>query len=206
MPPDIDPKSLPIGAMIQENGSSYIISKTDKKKTWKKLPKYEEYETHWNGGRFFLVRVLSDTKVEVYKNLSYEEKYEKFAPIWKFYKEIECKKVFIGKSPRTKQTEYSGGYGKKFDGNTILLQLDKHHYMIIVDKLHKFTTKDEIVEYVSPVGNSDVPYMYAIGDKYTYLWLEKVYALNEDVVNKKLPYDQYYKNRDEGIDTWKKMR
>ena len=46
-------------------------------------------------------------------------------------KKYKVKEVFIGKSPVIGMTKYSGGYGKYFDGNTILLELKNNNFIYI---------------------------------------------------------------------------
>ena len=94
-------------------------------------------------------------------------------------------KSFVGKSPINNMTKYSGGHGKKFDGNTILLQKNKNTYFLIYASIEEFKVfNDEIIKFVSPVGNNDVPYPYAIGKNniyafhYPYGYLPKKYFTN----------------------------
>lgn len=79
--------------------------------------------------------------------------------------------IFIGKSPFNPMTEFSGGHGPTFDGNSILLKIDIHNYVFIGEKIYSFTTNHEIVEFISPVGNNDVPYPYAIDTSNNYYFL-----------------------------------
>ena len=67
-----------------------------------------------------------------------------------------------------------------------MIKLSKHKYIYIGWKIYEFKTNDEIIKYVSPIGNSDVPYPYTIGTKNTYLMIEDIYG-NED------PSQVYYK-------------
>ena len=86
-----------------------------------------------------------------------------------FLKSYKPEETFVGISPKIKMTEFSGGFGKKFNGNSILLSLGKNKYVFIGQKIIEFTTKkDKIIDFVSPVGNNDVPYPFAIGEKYVY--------------------------------------
>lgn len=110
----------------------------------------------------------------------------------------ETKKIFIGKSPRNKWTEFSGGYGNEFDGNTILLETNDNEYVFIGSEVFSFKTKGEIVDYISIVGNNDVPYPYAIDEfKNIYLLIENVIILHTDISQERMkeydnPYDYYY--------------
>lgn len=100
-------------------------------------------------------------------------------------------KVFVGKSPRNDMTLFSGGHGPKFDGNSMLFQLTPQTYMYIGEVIQTFKVPDTIKSYVSPVGNSGVPYPYAIGTENTYLLIENTFIPNN---MRKLqdPYDDLY--------------
>ncbi|ARF10518.1 hypothetical protein Hokovirus_2_45 [Hokovirus HKV1] len=156
---------------------------------------YKKYLTHDNGGRSFLVYVNNTIKkVHIFKfpedkyylgeNIFKfpEDKYylgeNKFYAIYSFIKKIAEYKVidiFIGKSPLNPMTEFSGGHGKAFDGNSILLKINKDKYVYIGESIYEFKTNDNIIKYYSPVGNNDVPYPFAIGEKYVYFMLDQVY-------------------------------
>lgn len=168
-----------------------------------KKDKFKTYYTHDNGGRPFKVVIKDKKKVYVYKYKKYDEttdtdlyseksiKYEK-----KDY--FKFKKIYIGKSPKNKSTILSGGYGPKFTGNSILLQITKNDYLFIGNKIFSFISKAEIKNFVSPVGNSDVPYPYAIDtDGRYYLMIEAV--ILDKITNIKKynndPYEFYYENR-----------
>jgi hypothetical protein len=130
-----------------------------------------------------------DTNTFLYskKSIKYEKKnYFKY------------KNIFIGKSPKNPRTIFSDGYGAKFTGNSILLQITKNKYVFIGNKIFSFTSKSEIKKFVSPVGNNDLPYPYAIdiGGRY-YLMIEDV--IIDKITNIKKydndPYEFYYNNR-----------
>ena len=88
--------------------------------------------------------------------------------------------VFVGCSPPTKSTIFSAGHGQQFDGNSVLLQRrkDEHGVVLCVCVSGAMPTETgrlkeivvqcntlegrDIREYVSPLGNNDVPYHYAI--------------------------------------------
>ena len=73
--------------------------------------------------------------------------------------------VFIGFSPKNKMTEFSGGFGPEFLGNSILVHKTDLDYVCIGSDIFEFTALDKIWEYVSPVGNSGVPYPFAVDTK-----------------------------------------
>ena len=78
-------------------------------------------------------------------------------------------KTFIGKSPKCKNAD---GYGKYFDGNSILLNIAKNKYIWICEQIIKFTTKEPIVEFYSLIGHNDVPYPVAFSKNYAYFMLD----------------------------------
>ena len=111
----------------------------------------------------------------------------------KFVKEYNCKKIFIGKSPKIKMTLLSRGHGKDFDGNSILLNTKDNEYIFIQTSIIKFTTSDTINEFYSPVGYNDVPYPVGIGNVNTYLFEELEYVPNNKFkkFNKKVKQNAY---------------
>ncbi len=160
--------------------------------------KGKKYKIHDNGGRPFQVFINKEF-VLVYKQVDSGEDengdwkiiYSKF-PSLVF---LNPKRVFIGDSPRNKMTEFGGGYGPKFDGNSILVNTDDNNYVYIGPEIYSFTSKSEIVEYVSHVGNNDVPYPYAIDkDGNIYLMLEEVILIKRGKLEE--PYQYYYTLRD----------
>ena len=83
-----------------------------------------------------------------------------------------------------------------FRGNSILIEQTANTYIYIGPTIMKFMAKnnENIVEFYSPVGNSCVPYTYAIGEIYTYLFQMNTITI---VPNKLLDFEsdvfaQYY--------------
>jgi hypothetical protein len=111
-------------------------------------------------------------------------------------------------------TKFSGGHGPRFDGNSMLFELPHtpgapgagaRRYVFVGTCVLAFGTRSPIVSFVSPVGNSDVPYPYAVDRAgVVYLLIEGVTlttglptgkdrdadspAYSED------PYDFYYRH------------
>lgn len=77
---------------------------------------------------------------------------------------LEAEDVFIGKSPENDRTRQSGSHGPEFDGNTIVLciNIKKLEYVFIGNCMYSFIANAPITEFVSPVGENDFPYPYAI--------------------------------------------
>ncbi len=78
-----------------------------------------------------------------------------------------------------------------FKGNSILVKLDDDKYIYIGESIFKFKAKDRIINYLSPVGNSGVPYPYAVGEKYLY---PMFYPIRYGEKDDKVPY--FKKNYD----------
>jgi hypothetical protein len=159
----------------------------------------KEYMIHDNGGRPFKVIIEEKNnkiKVDVCKQV-FEEVSENvpYAYAYKKILEYEPARVFVGLSPKNKMTEFSGGYGPDFDGNSLLLLMNKDTltYIFIGKNIMSFNALSEIVTYVSPVGNSDVPYPYAsdINGRY-YLLIEDVIIDQILPPNTNDPYEHYY--------------
>ncbi len=151
-----------------------------------------EYLTHCNGGRPYKVIIQNNSNVSVYKSMDYDDENYNCLVL-----NVNPQKIFIGQSHFCNMTEFSGGYGDSFNGNSILLQITETSYTYIGEKIKLFHTKYPIVSYHSPVGNNDVPYPYAVDSEFNY------YLIIEDVVVKKTvtlddylhdsnPYDYYY--------------
>ena len=121
----------------------------------------KEYFIHDNGGRPFKVHI--NKNINVYKYLDMDDYSKK--PVL-FIKDFI--NFFIGKSPLNSITEFSGGFGKDFDGNTILVHTKEDEYIYIGESIFKFYSFSPIIDYVSPVGNNDVPYPYAIDKEGNY--------------------------------------
>ena len=83
-------------------------------------------------------------------------------------------------------------------GNSILICVSGNKYIYIGDKIYSFETDDgkdnEIIKYISPVGNNDVPYPYAISEKNTYLMIEDVILDNQYLNDARISSDNEYKN------------
>lgn len=153
--------------------------------------KGKKYLIHDNGSRPFLVNI-NGKDVSIFKlpkSVGEDKDTTKsdYTELVKEYKGV--KKVFIGKSPKIEMTIFSGGYGKNFDGNSILVEITDKRYCLISDRIVEFSTKDNITKFVSPVGNNDVPYPLAYGsqnvyvfglDDHKYIAKETVEGLNID--------------------------
>jgi len=165
--------------VLKKNNSEY-------KKIKKEMVGYKKYFTHNNGGRPYLVYVgKNDVHIYIRDDKKYYIDWDNYSDddkknAWMYVKLVgkyKPMRVFIGKSPLNEMTEFSGGYGKKFDGNSILLKIANNRYVFIGAYVYEFSTNnDNIIAYWSPVGNNDVPYPVAYGEKNVYFMLDNTYV------------------------------
>lgn len=116
------------------------------------------YKVLDNGGRPFRV-VVDENSIVVY--LHYNNK----KAVWR---QDHPKHVFVGEDPHSEAKD-------KDAGNSVLVKVDEHNYVFIGPTIYSFKTTDEIKSFVSPIGNSDVSYPYAIGTEFVYLLIEDVF-------------------------------
>tara|TARA_R110002126_G_C10153471_1_gene472006 strand:+ start:13 stop:546 length:534 start_codon:yes stop_codon:yes gene_type:complete len=135
----------------------------------------------------------------------------------KLYKKYKTEKKFIGKVPDIIRGERlswfqkffvkesppfvktSESFKKRFEGNTILLELKENKYVIIDNiSVKEFKIKDDkIISFVSPVERNDVSYPIATGKKYYYFLFDKSRVLKKEFPeeihdNPYLLQDYYY--------------
>lgn len=141
------------------------------------------YYVHDNGGRPFKVKIYPNHKINIFKftdvNKNGQRIYDELALEIPKYE-----KIFIGKDPEN----------LFFSGNSILIKIKDHEYIFVGFIIYKFQPLDDILEYISPVENNDVPYPYAIGEKNTYLMINYVYIPNNKLLSSD-PYNQYYDHK-----------
>eukprot|EP00438_Fugacium_kawagutii_P016461 Skav211454 [mRNA] locus=scaffold379:112596:113276:- [translate_table: standard] len=98
---------------------------------------------------------------------------------------VSAEKVFVGQSPK---------HGARFDGNSMLLHLEALKYMFVGETVFSFTAKSPITKFVSPVGNNDVPYPWAMDEQgFRYLLTSSVILSGKLFENDSTdPYDFYF--------------
>lgn len=69
----------------------------------------------------------------------------------------------------------------KMHGNSILIQVTKFHYIYVGWDVYEFDTDDEITDFIAYMGNNDVPYPVAYGEKYVYFMLDKKMIKRDDL-------------------------
>jgi hypothetical protein len=178
------------GLSKKGNDGLDYISKADTRGVykWVKLNTGKHYDIHDNGGKPF--RVVVDGKTAIIFKQDYDEEADVLR-IGKKLLELSFKEIFIGDNDKNQEHYEPKGADK---GNTILLKLTDTKYQFIGLSIQTFETikGENILKYYSPVGNNDVPYPYAVGEKYTYLMIESVYIPIEVLDANEGPYEQYY--------------
>jgi hypothetical protein len=160
----------------------------------RKQRKGKMYKVHDNGGRPFFVEIQGNT-VSVSKNMDTFKLVDgKFVDIHAPPKHLFTKTadtIFIGK--KSPKGGYDGLKPSEAEGNTILLKLGSK-YMFIGHEIYEFApmSGDEIINYYSDIGNSDVPYPYAVGKTHIYIMLDKVAVEKSFFDMKKDIYQQFY--------------
>jgi hypothetical protein len=141
-------------------GSKKILRKDNEEFKKIKHTGYKRYYTHNNGGRPYLV-YLGKNDAFIYEKPedtiidwdSYSRKDDENKWMYiKLVKHIKFMKSFVGKSPINRMTQFSGGHGSEFDGNSILLKIDKNNYTFIGHTIDDFKVhNDEIIKFISPI-------------------------------------------------------
>ena len=154
------------------------------------------------------VALIKDKQVIVYENKSCKINNE---PLFEF----EAKNIFIGDSRRCSLTENSDCYDdSSYDGNTILLEISDYKYVYISGReILQFETNDKIIDYMSLMGNNQVPTAIGIGDKNTYFISDHYKFIANDKISENTllkatnitcdPY-YYHLNRN-GLDSFTKL-
>ena len=149
------------------------------------------YITHHNGSTPF--RVEYDRKyLYAFKERPFEDDEDPEDDDFDFselYSNTPCvvvpyKQVFTGEDDEEMAAEDFE------EGNTVLAVANNGTGIYIGNDIYIFKPKDKILRYYSPIGPNDVPYPYAVGEKYTYLMIENRYVANNVLVDN--PYMQLY--------------
>jgi hypothetical protein len=140
------------------------------------------YRIHDNGGRPFRVDIQG-MKVSITKTKEEEDEEHLF--------DFTADEIFVGK--KSPKGGYDGLKPKEAEGNSVLLLVGSK-YIYIGSEIYQFqpVKGDTIDTFYSDIGNSDVPYPYAIGKTHVYILLDKV-AVEKEFFDMKQPiYQQYY--------------
>jgi hypothetical protein len=140
----------------------------------------KSYKILDNGGIPYHVDVYADhikiIRIEdgIRKGVIYETKYDK---------------IWLGDNLLKDPLYAPRGWNK---GNSILVGIGPT-YVYIGSVIYRFEAPDEIVNYYSPIGNNDSPYPYAIGNEYSYFFLDMKRVLTSLLDRSRDGYTQFYK-------------
>lgn len=136
------------------------------------------YNTEFNGGTAFVVENTGD-KLLIFHPASKQ-----------LLLTLPFQQLFVGQDKN---------YG--MTGNSLLAKVSNNRFVFVGKEVYEFETLpgDTILSFSSPVGNSGVPYPFAIGNTHVYLLAEKV-AVQKNFFDLKDTtfdvYDQFYAARD----------
>lgn len=133
------------------------------------------YKTLDNGGNPFSVEINSNLRTVSVNTLNCKSKYNQD---WRY------KKLFIGKGSYNTTDE-------DFVGNAILFKVksENNTYVYICERVIVFDLQEPICHFVSTVGNSGVPYSYAVTES-EYIFFQCSFTVYEH----KLMYHQIIKS------------
>lgn len=139
------------------------------------------YRTHFNGGRPYRVLVSANNRVRVYSLPDanqwhiarglYDDDEHNIGMYNTKQLDLRAERVWVGRA-RT---------GEPHTGNSILLHCEGKRYVFVGDAVFSFVAPDPIETFVSDMGNSDVPYPYAIDRA------GRHYLLTESAVLERVP-------------------
>ena len=165
--------------------ASASASKTRKAAKGKGKGKGNRYEVHNNGARPYTVEDFPSKKqVIIYKN-EYDENDVKSMNEVAAFKYVNL----WTSSPRS--AKLGEDWAK---GNTVLIQKDNSTFMVVWYDLIDFRLEpgDSVEEYLSYIGNNDVPYAWIIGKSRVYFLNEYVSVEKSLVDLKDEPYSQLW--------------
>lgn len=160
------------------------------------------YWIHDNGARPFKVHADKDgIRVYMYANKEEEESvYEDQ------HNAVYTKLVYEAKD----FTGYWSGFDSSphvIHGSSILIEIKPREYVYIGREIKRFTTQDRILDFISCMGNSDVPYPIAYGEENVYYMLDMAYVPRDElktaisVEKASRLWDEYY-----GINAFRKNK
>ena len=133
------------------------------------------YTTHANYSRPFVVYVSKQHATVYRRQHSDEWSNSDRKNYTQQVVQFPIHKCHVGKSPLTPTSRWSGGYGKAFDGNTLLLDLGNGTYAYVGAYVYTFSLMpgDTFHSYFSVVGPNDVPYPILRGHTHVYFMLDR---------------------------------
>lgn len=156
-----------------------------------RVPTQAVWQTHDNGTRPFTVFVTDDNGVRVeWRGVT----------AWSVPR---ARRILVGRSPQD-HPEAVFSHAGSCDGNSVLVELSARRYVFVGHTIVEFNTVEHVRDnagtdwrthgFLSPLGNSDVPYPYAIDEGgRRYLLLEGVRLRSLPQAYEHAPYAWYYR-------------
>lgn len=156
-----------------------------------------------NGSDPFVADIFP-SRVEIYRQTFKDDRGNESYERDKKLVDTSYKNIFIGDNLLKDKAAAPKGM---YPGNSILICTRPGIYIYSGHEIYSFETKDgeDIKEYYSPVGNSHVPYPYAVGKNYTYFMLDKETIPNTLLDLKEDAYGQFYGHTIKNEDLKKKI-
>ncbi len=158
----------------------------------------KQYTILDNGGRPFKVHVYNNNHLQVFTHEELDDFFQFEDPKYNILVyETDFINIFIGQHPVSMKI-YDDNYDLSFEGNSILVEIDNNTYIFIGINIFKFNSLCKINYYLSIIGNSSVPYPYAIDEQNNiYLMIENTIMIPENntfeyIKKKGDPYMFYY--------------
>jgi len=189
------------------DGKKYIseadkrgVFKWNKNKTKKKVNAknnaIKTYNIIDNAAITYIAYTKPGTKIEVYNT-------DEMGIPTKKVLNVKYTKLFVGDNLLNDPHAVKKG---KQPGNSLLIQTGNNKYIYVGTEIYSFETNEEIKRYYSPVGNSFVPYPYAVGENFSYFMLDKKTLPNELLDLKEDEYAQFYGHTIKDENQKKKMK
>lgn len=137
-------------------------------------PNSQVYLTHDNGGRPFAV-YLSHNKVWVYRipknSVILASSYDSInQPIWAYIELVYHSQIIKSWVPDGYEV-YKSNKNPDFTGNCILIKTIQQEYVFIGEEIVKIKIDESetIIDFMSIIGDNDIPFPIIFGSKHTYL-------------------------------------
>lgn len=181
--------------VIKSKGTPPTRKKTRaQKKTQKKVQKKQTQKKKKQGMKTYTILDNGSNSFLAYVSPSHVEIYclEENGARGKKPVDTTYEAIFIGDN----DLRIGDGVAPKgmYPGNSLLIMVRPGKYIFAGQEIYSFSTVDgeAITAYYSPVGNSAVPYPYAVGETHTYFMLDKERVPNELLDLTKDAYGQFY--------------
>ncbi len=144
----------------------------------------KRYITHHNGGRPFCVAV--DHSAHTFSVHRRDTSSDQDVFPHEVVPSRSFEVCFVGRDDDWEMTHLDNAVG-----NSVLLKLDNETYMYVGERIYTFRSGEEILDYTSKIGNSDVPYPCAFSLNRVYCLLHRR-TVDRQAVGELDPYRYLY--------------